>query len=114
MVSIMGILETALYVDDVARSAAFYESLFGFERLVVSERLIALAVRNSQVLLLFHKQASRDLTPGAHFGDGHLHLAFAIAEADLEAWRERLRACAPLCSPAAAWPAAGAGSTGRR
>jgi catechol 2,3-dioxygenase-like lactoylglutathione lyase family enzyme len=94
MLNVMGILETALYVDDVARSATFYESLFGFTRLVVSERLIALAVCDSQVLLLFHKQASRDLTPGAHFGDGQLHLAFAIAEADVEAWRERLRACA--------------------
>jgi catechol 2,3-dioxygenase-like lactoylglutathione lyase family enzyme len=90
MVNVTGILETALYVDDVARSAAFYKSLFGFAQLVVSERLIALAVHHGQVLLLFRKQASRDLNPGAHDGNGQLHLAFAIAEADLDGWRERL------------------------
>ena len=92
MVNVTGILETALYVDDLARSAAFYQSLFGFAQLVVSDRLIALAVHDWQVLLLFRKQASRDLNPGAHDGDGQLHLAFAIAEADLDGWRERLRA----------------------
>jgi len=92
MVNVTGILETALYVDDLARSAAFYQSLFGFAQLVVSDRLIALAVHDRQVLLLFRKQAARDLNPGAHDGDGQLHLAFAIAEADLDGWRERLRA----------------------
>ena len=91
MPTVTGILETALYVDDLARSAAFYESLFGFVRLVASDRLIALAVRDGQVLLLFRKKASLHLSPGAHDGDGQLHLAFAIAEADVEAWRERLR-----------------------
>lgn len=91
MATVTGVLETALYVDDLARSAAFYESLFGFARLVVSDRLIALTVRDGQVLLLFRKQASRDLNPDAHDGDGHLHLAFAIAEADVPVWQERLR-----------------------
>ena len=28
-----GVLETSLYVDDVARSAAFYEKIFGFQKL---------------------------------------------------------------------------------
>jgi catechol 2,3-dioxygenase-like lactoylglutathione lyase family enzyme len=89
---VTGILETALYVDDLERSATFYESLFGFARLVVSDRLIALTVREGQVLLLFRKRASRDLNPGAHDGDGQLHLAFSITAEDVVMWRERLRA----------------------
>lgn len=87
---VTGILETALYVDDPERSATFYESLFGFARLVVSDRLIALTVREGQILLLFRKRASLDLNPGAHDGDGQLHLAFSIAAEDVAMWRERL------------------------
>ena len=46
------VLETALYVDDLERSARFYESVFGFERIDSGERLIAMSVRERQVLLL--------------------------------------------------------------
>ena len=42
MPSVLGILETALYVKDVQRAAAFYRRLFGFTTLLDSERLIAL------------------------------------------------------------------------
>ena len=38
-----------------------------------------------QVLLLFKKGASR-ATQSSHDGDGELHLAFAIAAAELAAW----------------------------
>ncbi len=90
MPAVDGILETALYVDDVQRSLRFYQSLFGFASLVVADRLVALAIREGQVLLLFKKQASRQLNPGAHDGDGQLHLAFAIAADAIDQWRTRL------------------------
>jgi catechol 2,3-dioxygenase-like lactoylglutathione lyase family enzyme len=89
MSNVNGILETALYVDDVQRSSEFYQSLFGFAPVHVSDRLIALAVKAGQVLLLFKKRASLVLnTP--HDGDGHLHVAFSISALDLDAWRDRL------------------------
>ncbi len=50
---IEGVLETALYVADVQRAAAFYRRLFGFPTLLESERLIALNVAGKNVLLLF-------------------------------------------------------------
>ena len=81
-----GILESSLYVTDVARSAQFYEKIFGFQ--VVSEfgeRGCAIKAGNRQVLLLFRKGGSRD-TPTPHDGDGELHLAFAIAAAELSSW----------------------------
>src|SRR5262245_46438454 len=78
MPSVNGLLESALYVEDLPRSAQFYQALFGFAPLVVSDRLVALAVRDGQVLLLFKKRASLQLRPGAHDGDGQLHLAFAV------------------------------------
>lgn len=84
-----GILESSLYVSDLARSSQFYKKIFGF-RIIgdFSGRGCALEAGDRQVLLLFKKGASRDMqTP--HDGEGELHLAFAIrAEtlADWEAW----------------------------
>ncbi len=73
-----GILESSLYVADVARSVQFYEKIFGFQ--VISDfggRGCAMQAGNRQVLLLFKKGGSRT-TSSPHDGDGELHLAFAI------------------------------------
>ena len=81
-----GILESSLYVDDVASSAQFYEKIFGFR--VISdfgERGCAMKASARQVLLLFRKGGSRDMR-SPHDGDGELHLAFAIAAPDLAGW----------------------------
>ena len=86
-----GLLETSLYVDDLARSAEFYQSLFGFDILVRSDRLIALAVPTRQVLLLFMKRASATMPDAPHDGEGNLHLAFAIPLGELAAWEARLQ-----------------------
>jgi catechol-2,3-dioxygenase len=80
-----GILESSLYVTDVARSARFYEKIFGFP--VISdfgERGCAMQA-GGQVLLLFKKGGSR-ATPTPHDGDGELHIAFAIPTAELANW----------------------------
>jgi catechol 2,3-dioxygenase-like lactoylglutathione lyase family enzyme len=107
MPSVSGILETALYVDDPQRSARFYQSLFGFASLVVADRLVALAVREGQVLLLFKKQASLQLRPGAHDGDGQLHVAFAIAADELDLWRARLDESGIVIEEDRAWERGG-------
>jgi catechol 2,3-dioxygenase-like lactoylglutathione lyase family enzyme len=82
----LGILESSLYVADVARSARFYEQIFGFR--VISdfgERGCAMEAGRSQVLLLFKKGGSRE-TQTPHDGDGELHLAFAISVEELPKW----------------------------
>ncbi len=87
-----GVLETSLYVNDLERSVLFYKKIFGFEVIDAGERLYALAVTGRQILLLFKKGASVNLTLGAHGGDGELHLAFAVQNAELvdwEAWLEQ-------------------------
>lgn len=81
-----GILETALYVEDVDRSVRFYQSLFGFEIVVSGDRLVALDAGPRQILLLCKKRASLDLPLTPHDGEGQLHLAFAIPRAELGAW----------------------------
>jgi catechol 2,3-dioxygenase-like lactoylglutathione lyase family enzyme len=85
-----GILESSLYVDDVARSAQFYEKIFGFR--VISDfggRGCAVAAGPRQVLLLFKKGASHTIQ-SPHDGDGELHVAFAIAESELMRWESWL------------------------
>jgi len=81
-----GILESSLYVDDVAASAQFYEKIFGFQVINdFGERGCAMQAGNRQVLLLFKKGGSRAMQ-SPHDGDGELHLAFAIPAAELANW----------------------------
>ena len=58
MPEITGILETGIYVADVARSAEFYRSVFGFEVMIQDERFCALSVAEKHVLLLFRHGAT--------------------------------------------------------
>jgi catechol 2,3-dioxygenase-like lactoylglutathione lyase family enzyme len=85
-----GILESSLYVDDVPRSAKWYENTFGFR--VISDfggRGCAMEAGVRQVLLLFAKGASRTI-PTPHDGNGELHLAFAIRAEELANWESWL------------------------
>ncbi len=85
-----GILESSLYVSEVARSIRFYEEIFGFRVIKdFGERGCAMQAGTRQVLLLFKKGASRAIT-SPHDGDGELHLAFAISTADLAGWERWL------------------------
>ena len=89
---IQGILESSLYVADVARSAHFYEKIFGFR--VISDfggRGCAMQAGSRQVLLLFKKGGSRNIQ-SPHDGERELHIAFAIPAVELvgwEAWLEQ-------------------------
>jgi catechol 2,3-dioxygenase-like lactoylglutathione lyase family enzyme len=85
-----GILESSLYVEDVTRSARFYEKIFGFR--VISdfgERGCAMEAGTRQLLLLFMKSGSRAMR-SPHYGDGELHVAFAIRAEELTAWEDWL------------------------
>ena len=81
-----GILESSLYVHDVAVSARFYERIFGFR--VISdfgERGCAMQAGDRQVLLLFKKGGSLQIQ-SPHDGSGELHVAFAIPASELATW----------------------------
>ncbi|HEV7381192.1 MAG TPA: VOC family protein [Dyadobacter sp.] len=92
-----GILESALYFDDIEVAAGFYKDLFGLETLVQNERLIALNIAGKQVLLLFKKDSSTQpiTLPGGgiippHDGSGPVHLAFSIDSDSYDDWLARL------------------------
>jgi catechol-2,3-dioxygenase len=90
--SISHILETSLYVADIDRSAEFYQRVFSFDMIFQDDRMCALRVPGSGVLLLFKENGSLQPhpTPGGiippHGGSGQLHLCFAIPLAGLEGW----------------------------
>jgi catechol 2,3-dioxygenase-like lactoylglutathione lyase family enzyme len=90
------IVETALYVDDLARSRRFYVDVLGCEPLLDSGRLLAFSVGGVSVLLLFQRGATSTPlpTPGGvvppHGALGNQHVAFAVQAGALEAWVARL------------------------
>lgn len=108
-----GILETSLYVDDVPRAADFYRGLFGFETLLESERLVALAVAGRDVLLLFRRGATTGPTPvddgviPPHDATGEIHLAFSIPADSLASWEARLSAGGVEVESKHRWPRGG-------
>ena len=63
MPAVTGVLETSLYVADVRRAGAFYQAVFGFQRLDADDRFTALEVPGRQVLLLFARGASSRTVP---------------------------------------------------
>jgi catechol 2,3-dioxygenase-like lactoylglutathione lyase family enzyme len=90
MPPVNGLLEVAIYVDDVPRSVAFYQRVFGFDLIAEGDRLWALGAGTRQVLLICMRGASADLPLGAHDAQGSQHIAFAVSKESLDAWRETL------------------------
>ncbi len=90
------VLETALYVDDLDKAGRFYEEILRLTTLTSDARLRAYDVGGKSVLLLFHRGGTLETVhlPGGtippHDGAGPIHLAFAVAEAELTAWEDRL------------------------
>ncbi|MBO4228567.1 VOC family protein [Bradyrhizobium neotropicale] len=96
MPKLSGVIETALYVDDLDRARAFYTDVLGLEPLTSDSRFMAFDIGGRNVLLLFRRGATLETVhlPGGtippHDGSGPIHAAFAIAADELLAWEKRL------------------------
>lgn len=108
--AITHLAESALYVDDLDRTVAFYTSLFELPVLVRDDRFCVLRITAQQVLLLFRRGASLQPTtlPGgtvpAHDGNGPLHLCFGIAADTVADWEERLSVLHIAVESRVRWP----------
>ncbi len=111
--NVTGILETALHVEDIDASIAFYQRLFGFDVMARDHRFCAFNVAGRDVLLLFKKGGSTSPMPVAggvippHDGQGRLHIAFSIAAADLPAGEKRLAELGIAIESTVDWPEGG-------
>ncbi|MDO9707414.1 VOC family protein [Paracraurococcus lichenis] len=105
-----GVLETALYVDDMARARAFYEGAMGLSPMFADERLTAYPVGGRSALLLFLRGSTVETVhlPGGtippHDGHGPVHCALAVAAADLPGWEARLAAQGIAIEGRTHWP----------
>lgn len=107
------LLETALYVDDLERAAAFYEQVLDLKTLSQDARFRAYDVGGTNVLLLFLRGATLETVhlPGGtippHDGHGPLHIAFAVPAGDLPAWEQRLDDNSIAVEGRTEWPRGG-------
>ena len=113
MPAITGLLETSVYVDDMARSVDFYREVMGLSSMFESPILTAFDAGSRGVLLVFLRGGSRDdkvtksgIIPG-HDGAGPLHMAFAIPAAAYDEWREHLTSAGVKQRGEMQWPAGG-------
>jgi catechol 2,3-dioxygenase-like lactoylglutathione lyase family enzyme len=113
MPKLNGILETALYTDDMDRARAFYEGTLGLAPIFGDNRLTAYAVAGRDVLLIFRRgSATQTVTmPGGtipgHDGAGPLHIAFAIGQHELAQWERHLAARGVTIEGATDWSRGG-------
>lgn len=113
MPKLAGVIETALYVDDLERAVAFYRDILGLAALNEDARFAAFDVGGRSVLLLFKRGATLETVhlPGGtippHDGHGPLHIAFAVTADELQAWETRLVEQGVTIEARTAWPRGG-------
>jgi len=111
-VKVRRILETALYCDDLARTAGFYQRLLEATAMLSGDRLVALDAGKGTVLLLFQRgnsgplETDGGLVPG-HDGAGPVHLAFAIGRDAVSGWERRLAELGIAIESRVTWPRGG-------
>ena len=113
MPRIEGLLETALYVDDMARSVGFFRDVMGLSTMIETERLTAFDAGRQGVLLIFQRGASIEDMPNeggvvpGHDGGGPLHMAFAIAADSYDEWHRHLTQAGVKIRGEMRWPRGG-------
>ncbi|WP_355659499.1 VOC family protein [Halomonas salifodinae] len=115
MAKLNGVLESALYVAEMAAARDFYETVMGLAPVTADHRFTAYEVGAGSVLLLFLKGATEEtvMLPGEmgtippHGGGGHIHLAFAIDRETLVEWEARLASHHIAIEGRTHWPRGG-------
>lgn len=107
------IVESALYVDDLARAGGFYRDVLGLAPMLQTPVLTAFDIGGANVLLLFKRgaclktqvQARGSIPP--HDGSGPLHICFAVDAVELDAWEATLNEKGVAIEGRTDWPRGG-------
>jgi catechol 2,3-dioxygenase-like lactoylglutathione lyase family enzyme len=102
------VLETILYVDDLEAAERFYRDVLGLELDSRKDGLFAFFRCGDGMLLLFEPgAASTGRNVPAHGAHGPGHACFAVAEAELDGWKKRLKAAGLAIEQEMDWPRGG-------
>jgi catechol 2,3-dioxygenase-like lactoylglutathione lyase family enzyme len=105
-----GILETALYVDDLDRASAFYGGVLGLDEVTrVDGRHLFFRCGQAMLLLFIADGTSKPPTDPAmpvpaHGASGAGHVCFRVAAEALAQWRSRLEAASIEIEADFRWP----------
>ena len=109
-----GILETALYVDDLVVAEEFYARVLNLQPFSREEDRHTFYKCGNGVLLLFVAQATATQTVTVagqkiprHGALGPGHMAFRIHDGDVAAWRSHLNDCGVPVESEIEWPTGG-------
>lgn len=99
------ILETVLYVDDLNVAERFYRDVLGLERYSRNRNLFVFFKCGEGMLLLFEPNAAATgRSVPAHGTHGPGHVCFAMAEAELDDWKDRLISHNVAIEQEVTWP----------
>ena len=105
------VLETCLYVDDWKAAELFYSRVLGLTAFSKVEGRHVFFRCGSGVFLLFNpartSQSAGPLPVPTHGALGPGHMAFAIAPAEIELWREQLHRNGVEIEAEITWPSGG-------
>jgi catechol 2,3-dioxygenase-like lactoylglutathione lyase family enzyme len=94
MTHVLTLAEAALYVTDLGRARQFYEGVLGLPVTAAFEDACFLQTGPNSTLILFDLEAllkRRSVIPG-HGARGRGHVALAIPNEEMSAWRDHLLA----------------------
>ena len=108
------VLETALYTEDLAAADHFYGTVLGLERIAFAEGRHVFYRCGRGVVLIFDRRSTANVPTtvnGAsvplHGASGAGHVALAVPNADLLAWRRHLEANGIAIESEVTWPRGG-------
>ena len=104
---IQGVLETALYVEDLEAAERFYHGVLGLDVLFRDEGRHVFFRCGTGVVLIFNPNATRVEEHLAHGADGAGHAAFAVRHDDLDGAKAHLTAHGIAIEEDRTWPNGG-------
>lgn len=103
-------LEASVYAGDLAAARAFYAGALGLEVILDQPGRHVFFRCGTTVLLVFRPDATREPPrPGAlpvppHGAEGPGHVCFAVPEAEMDAWADRLTGAGLVIESDFRWP----------
>ncbi len=108
--ALQGVLEAAIYVDDLDAARGFYGDVLGLEEIMAVEGRHVFFRCGSTIVLCFIAEATRQ-PPGSgslpvppHGADGPGHICFSADGATLDGWTARLQQAGIAIESDFRWP----------